>query len=143
MPITNEPTTDGHNIETFSAHARKIVQAARLHANNLLRSADELEKLINPVIDSVRLLSRDHTNAKYNEGFEIRESQLKANLKQLTENVDKCTEVVDSVSQLQKLNLSEIATCISTAQEKQAMSQGKSQKVFNLISRLNNTTKIN
>ena len=114
-----------------------------MHANNLLRSADELEKLINPVIDSAILLSTDHTNAEYNDGLEIRESQLKENLKQLTENVDKCTEVVDSVSQLQKLNLSEIATCISTAQEIQAMSQGKSQKVFNLISRLNNTTKIN
>ena len=43
---TNEPTADGQNIETFSAHAQKIVQAARLHANNLLRSADELEKLM-------------------------------------------------------------------------------------------------
>ena len=40
------------NIQSFSAHAQKIVQAARLHANNLLRCADELEKLINPVIES-------------------------------------------------------------------------------------------
>ena len=94
----------------------------------MLRSADELEKLINPVIDSVRLLSRDHTNAKYNEGFEIRESQLKANLKQLTEIVDKCSKVLDVISPLQRLDLKEIAT------------QGKSQKVMNLIFRLKNTT---
>ena len=124
MPISNEPTNDGHNIESFSAHARKIVQEARLHANNLLRSADELEKLINPVIESAILLSKDHTNTQYNDGLEIRELQLKASLKQLTDNVDKCTEVVDSVSQLQQLNLKEIATCISTAQEKDAISQG-------------------
>ena len=70
------------------------------------------------------MLSIDHTNAQYNDGLKIRELQLKANLKQLTDNVDKCTEVVDSVSQLQQLNLKEIATCISTAQEKDAMSQG-------------------
>ena len=124
MPITNEPTNDGHNIESFSAHARKIVQEARLHANNLLRSADELEKLINPVIDSARLLSTDHTNAEYNEGLEIMESKWKTNLKQLND-VYKCTEVVDSVSQLQQLNLKEIASSISTAPEKDAMTQGK------------------
>ena len=120
----DEATTDGQNIQSFSAHAQKIVQVARLHANNLLRSADELEKLINPVIESAILLSIDHTNAQYNDGLKIRELQLKANLKQLTDNVDKCTEVVDSVSQLQRLKLKEIATCISTAQEKDAMSQG-------------------
>ena len=126
MPITNEPTTDGHNIESFSAHARKIVQEARLHANNLLRSADELEKLINPVIDSARLLSTDHTNAQYNDDLEITESQWKTKLKQLTNNVYKCYEVVDIISQLQQLDLKEITT------------HGRSQKVFNLISRLDN-----
>ena len=125
MPITNEPTNDGHNIESFSAHARKIVQEARLHANNLLRSADELEKLINPVIDSARLLSTDHTNAEYNEGLETMESKWKTNLKQLTDNVYKCTDVVDAVSPLQQLDLKEFATCISTAQEKDEMTQGK------------------
>ena len=88
MPLTNEPTTDGPNIQTFSAHARKIVQAARLHANNLLRSADELEKLINPVIDSARLLSTDHTNTEYNKGLEIMESKWKTKLNQLTESAD-------------------------------------------------------
>ena len=133
----------GAYIQSFSAHAWKIVQAARLHANNLLRSADELEKLINPVIDSALLLSTDHTNAEYNDGLEVMESKWKTNLKQLTDNVDKCTEVVDRVSQLQQLDLKEIATCISTPQEKYAMSQGKLQKVFNIISRLNNTTTIN
>ena len=125
MPITNEPTTDGPNIQSFSAHARKIVQEARLHANNLLRSADELEKLINPVIDSVRLLSTHHTNAQYNDDLEITESQWKTKLKQLTDNFDECTEVVDSVSPLQQLDLKEIASCISTAQEKDEMTQGK------------------
>ena len=54
--------------------------------------------------------------------------QLKANLKQLTENVDKCTEVLEVVSPLQQLDLKEIAT------------QGKSQKGMNLIFRLENTT---
>ena len=126
MPITNEPTNDGHDIQTFSAHAWKIVQEARMHANNLLRSADELEKLINPVIDSTILLSTDHTNAQYNDDLEITESQWKTKLKQLTDNFDECTEVVDSVSQLQQLNLKEIASCISTAPEKDAMTQGKS-----------------
>ena len=143
MPITNEPTTDGHNIESFSAHARKIVQEARLHANNLLRSADELEKLINPVIDSARLLSTDHTNAEYNKGLEIMESKWKTKLNQLTESADKCTEVVDSVSQLQQLDLKEIATCISTAQEKDAMTQGKSFKVIKSLSRFYDLTTIN
>ena len=109
-PRTNEPTTDGQNIETFSAHAQKIVQAARLHANNLLRSADELEKLIDPVYNSEVLLSTDHTNAQYNDGLEIMESKWKTKLKQLTDYVDKCTEVVDVVSSLEKLNLKEIAT---------------------------------
>ena len=107
---TNEPTTDERNIETFSAHAQKIVQAARLHANNLLRSADELEKLIDPVYNSALLLSTDHTNAQYNDGLEIMESKWKTKLKQLTDNVDKCNEVVDVVSPLQQLNLKEIAT---------------------------------
>ena len=37
--------------------------------------------------------------------------------------VEKCVEVVDVVSQLQKPNLKEIATCISTAQEKYAMTE--------------------
>ena len=109
-PRTNEPTTDGQNIETFSAHAQKIVQAARLHANNLLRSADELEKLIDPVYNSALLLSTDHTNAEYNDGLEIMESKWKTKLKQLTDNVDKCNEVVDVVSPLQQMNLKEIAT---------------------------------
>ena len=99
-----------------------------MHANNLLRSADELEKLINPVIDSARLLSTDHTNAEYNEGLEIMESKWKTKLNQLTESADKCTEVVDVVSPLQQLDLKEFATCISTAQEKDAMTQGKLQK---------------
>jgi len=107
---TNQPTADGQNIETFYAHAQKIVQAARLHANNLLRSADELEKLINPVYNSALLLSRDHTNAQYNDGLEIMESKWKTKLKQLTDNVDKCNEVVDVVSPLQQLNLKEIVT---------------------------------
>ena len=110
MPITNEPTTDGPNIESFSAHARKIVQEARLHANNLLRSADELEKLIDPVYNSALLLSTDHTNAQYNDGLEIMESKWKTKLKQLTDNVDKCNEVVDVASPLQQMNLKEIAT---------------------------------
>ena len=108
VPRTNEPTTDGLNIQSFSAHAQKIVQAARLHANNLLRSADELEKLIDPVYNSALLLSTDHTNAQYNDGLEIMESKWKTKLKQLTDNADKCTEVV--VSPLQRLNLKEIAT---------------------------------
>ena len=110
VPRTNEPTTDGQNIETFSAHAQKIVQAARLHANNLLRSADELEKLIDPVYNSALLLSTDQTNAQYNDGLEIMESKWKRKLKQLTDNVDKCPEVFDVVTPLQKLNLKEIAT---------------------------------
>ena len=110
VPRTNEPTTDGQNIETFSAHAQKIVQAARLHANNLLRSADELEKLIDPVYNSALLFSTDHTNAQYNNRLEIMESKWKTKLKQLTDNVDKCNEVVDVVSPLQQLNLKEIAT---------------------------------
>ena len=126
MPITNEPTTDGHNIESFSAHARKIVQAARLHANNLLRSADELEKLIDPVYNSALLLSTDQTNAEYNDGLELMESKWKTKLNQLTESADKCTAVVDAVSPLQQLDLKEFATCISTAQEKDEMTQGKS-----------------
>ena len=109
-PGTNEPTTDGQNIQSFSAHAQKIVQAARLHANNLLRSADELEKLIDPVYNSALLLSTDHTNAQYNDGLGIMESKWKTKLKQLTDNVDKCNEVVDVVSPLQQLNLKEIAT---------------------------------
>ena len=108
--VSAEPTTDGQNIETFSAHAQKIVQAARLHANNLLRSADELEKLIDPVFNSVLLLSTDHTNAQYNDRLEIMESKWKTKLKQLTDNVGKCTEIVDVVSPLQQLNLKEIAT---------------------------------
>ena len=109
-PRTNEPTTDGQNIQSFSAHAQKIVQAARLHANNLLRSADELEKLIDPIYNSALLLSTDHTNAQYNDGLEIMESKWKTKLKQLTDNVDKCNEVVDVVSPLQQLNLKKIAT---------------------------------
>ena len=109
-PRRNEPTTDGQNIETFSAHAQKIVQAARLHANNLLRSADELEKLIDPVYNSALLLSSDHTNAQYNDGLEMMESKWKTKLKQLTDNVDKCNEVVDVASPLQKFNFHEIAT---------------------------------
>ena len=109
-PRKNEPTADGQNIETFSAHAQKIVQAARLHANNLLRSADELEKLIDPVYNSALLLSTDQTNAEYNDELEIMESKWKTKLKQLTDNVDKCNEVVDAVSPLQQLNLKEIAT---------------------------------
>ena len=110
VPRTNKPTAVGQNIETFSAHAQKIVQAARLHANNLLRSADELEKLIDPVYNSALLLSTDHTNAQYNDELEIMESKWKTKLKQLTDNVDKCNEVVDVVSPLQQLNLKEIAT---------------------------------
>ena len=109
-PRTNEPTTDGQNIKTFSAHAQKIVEAARLHANNLLRSADELEKLIDPVFNSALLLSTDHTYAQYNDGLKIMESKWKTKLKQLTDNVFKCAEVVDVVSPLQQLNLKEIAT---------------------------------
>ena len=128
MPLTNEPTTDGPNIQSFSAHARKIVQAARLHANNLIRSADELEKLINPVIDSAFLLSKDHTNSEYNDDWEIMESKWKTNLKQLTDNV---TKVVDVVSPLQKLDLKEIVT------------QGKSSKVIKLFSRFYDSTTIN
>ena len=110
VPRTNKPTAVGQNIEAFSAHAQKIVQAARLHANNLLRSADELEKLIDPVYNSALLLSTDHTNAQYNDGLEIMESKWKTKLKQLTDNVDKCNEVVDVVSPLQQMNLKEIAT---------------------------------
>ena len=106
----------------------------------MLRSADELEKLINPVIDSVRLLSRDHTNAKYNEGLEIMELKWKTNLNQLTESADKCAEVVDVVSQLQQLDLKEIETCISTAQDKDTMTQGKSLKVIKLFSRFYDLT---
>ena len=56
--VPSETTTDGQNIETFSAHAQKW----------------------------------------------------KTKLKQLTDNVDKCTEVVDVVSPLQQLDLKEIAT---------------------------------
>ena len=108
-PRTSEPTTDGQNIQSFSAHAQKIVQAARLHANNLLRSADELEKLIDPVYNSALLLSTDQTNAEYNDELEIMESKWKTKLKQLTDNVDKCNEVVDVVSPLQQMNLKEIA----------------------------------
>ena len=156
MPRTNEPTTDGQNIQAFSAHARKIFQPARLHANNLLRSVDELEKLINPVIDSALFLSTDHTNAQYNNGLEIMESEWKIKLKQSTDNVDKCIEVVDSVSQLQQLDLKAAGrdsdssssipplsasntfvpittepthsrhTSISTPQEKDATTQGQS-----------------
>ena len=109
-PRTNEPTTDGQNIQSFSAHAQKIVQAARLHANNLLRSADELEKLIDPVCNSALLLRTDQTNAEYNDELEIMESKWKKKLKQLTDNVDKCNEVVDVASPLQKFNFHEIAT---------------------------------
>ena len=109
-PRTNEPTTDGPNIETFSAHAQKSVEEDRLLANNLLLIADELEKLIDPVYNSALLLSTDHTNAQYNDGLEIMESKWKTKLKQLTDNVDKCNEVVDVVSPLQQMNLKEIAT---------------------------------
>ena len=102
------------------------------------------------------MLSIDHTNAQYNDGLKIRELQLKANLKQLTDNVDKCTEVVDRVSQLQQLDLKAAGrdsdssssipplsasntfvpittepthsrhTSISTPQEKDATTQGQS-----------------
>ena len=121
MPYTFEKIIDD---------AQMIVQAARLHANNLLRSADELEKLITPVINSALLLSKNPINAEYNDGLEIMESQWKTNLKQLTDelfysdNVGKCVQVVDVISQLQQLNLKEIATCISTLQQKDAMTQG-------------------
>lgn len=76
-----------------------------MNANNLLRGADEVELLINPVIDSAPLLNTDNKNH-----LVIMESL-----------VEKCVEVVDVVSQLQKPNLKEIAT--STAQEKDAMTE--------------------
>ena len=104
------PFSSADGSEQISNDAEKIVKAARLHANNLLRSADELEKLIDPVYNSARLLSTDQTNAEYNDGLEIMESKWKTKLKQLTDNVDKCNEVVDVASPLQKFNLHEIAT---------------------------------
>ena len=64
----------------------------------------------NEVIDSAILLSTDHTNAQYNDDLEIVESKWKTKLKQLTDNADKCTEIVGVVSQLQQLNLKGIAT---------------------------------
>ena len=110
VPIINEPTTNGQNIQSFSTHAWKIVQEVRLHGNNLLRCADELEKIINPVINSALLLNTDHTNTEYNDDWEIMEFKWKTKLKQLTDNVDKCTEVIDVVSQLRQINLEKIAT---------------------------------
>ena len=78
-----------------------------MNANNLLRGADEVELLINPAIDSAPLLNTDNKNH-----LVIMESL-----------VEKCVEVVDVVSQLQKPNLKEIATCTSTAQQKDAMTE--------------------
>ena len=113
-------TTDGQNIQSFFTNAWKIVRAVRLHANNLLRSADKLE---NSVIDFARLLRTDRTNIKYNDELKIIESQWKANLKHLTENIDKCAKVVDNLSQLQQLDLKKISTCIDTSHEKGAMTR--------------------
>ena len=120
------PFSSADGSEQISNDAEKIVKAARLHANNLLRSADELEKLINPVIDYALLLNKDRINAECNNNLEIMVSQWKTNLKQLTKNVDKCVEVVDIVSQLQQLNLRKITSCISTTQARDAMTQGES-----------------
>ena len=113
-------TTDRKNIQSFFTNAWKIVRAVRLQANNLLRSADKFE---NSVIDSARLLRTDRTNIKYNDELKIIESQWKANLKHLTENIDKCAKVVDNLSQLQQLDLKKNSTCIDTSHEKGAMTR--------------------
>ena len=140
---SGEAETVKQNSPSFSAHAQKMVQAARLLANmsvdknlseedqatmknNLLRSAAELEMLINPVIDSALMLSTDHTNAEYNNNMEIMKSEWETKLKQLTDNLDESVDVIDFVAQSQQLILKEIATCISAAQEKVAMTLDKS-----------------